>query len=413
MKPRTVLSLEQALALPYATMRFAQLGWRVIRIESTPTGRGRPGDPNRYVGTRFVDDDRRSYFIAPNVGKEAIALNLKHAQGRAVLHGLIERLDVDVFCCNTLPGRYRNLGIDHETLSALKPDLVWAGISALGPEYPDTPGYDPIIQAMAGVMDMTGDPAGPPMLCGLPVVDLKAGDDLYAGVLKALIERAETGRGSRIDVSMLQATASWLVTNLPLLDMEGEASQTRTGNAHPKFIPTNTYPTADGFLYLAIGNDRQWQRLTELPRFAAIAREDRATNDGRLADRQAIYAEIGTITATVKSADLAAELSAAGIPNAIANSVAMAARLEALAAHLARTVTPDGRAIRLPPPGTDAEDMSREMRFAPRYGEHTRAILAEAGYTVPEIAELFESHVVADTASMAGRETLGKGSREE
>ncbi|MDP6341904.1 MAG: CoA transferase, partial [Alphaproteobacteria bacterium] len=130
MKRRTVLSLEQALAMPYATLRFVQLGWRVIRIEATPAGGRLPGDPNRYIGGKVVDDDRRSYFIAPNVGKEAIALNLKEPAGRAVLHRLIQALEVDVFTCNTLPGRYEALGIDYDTLSGLRPELIWAGISA-------------------------------------------------------------------------------------------------------------------------------------------------------------------------------------------------------------------------------------------------------------------------------------------
>src|SRR3974390_813395 len=141
MRRPTVLSLEQALSLPSATLRFAQLGWRVIRIESTPSGEALPGDPNRYIGSRVVDDDRRSYFIAPNVGKEAIALNLKDARGQGVLRRLIRALDVDVFCCNTVPSRYRSLGIDYATLSADRPALIWAGISALGTEWPDTAGY--------------------------------------------------------------------------------------------------------------------------------------------------------------------------------------------------------------------------------------------------------------------------------
>lgn len=155
MKRRTILSMEQALSLPYATLRFAQLGWRVIRIESTPSGDGLPGDPNRYIGSTVADDDRRSYFIAPNVGKEAIALNLKEPQGQEVLRRLIRDLDVDVFCCNTVPRRYAQLGIDYETLRTAKSDLIWAGISAMGPDYPDAPGYDPVIQAMAGYMELT------------------------------------------------------------------------------------------------------------------------------------------------------------------------------------------------------------------------------------------------------------------
>ncbi|HNU12801.1 MAG TPA: CoA transferase, partial [Rubrivivax sp.] len=109
MKRRTVLSMEQALSLPYATLRFAQLGWRVIRLEATPSGQGLPGDPNRYIGSRLEGDpagDRRSYFVAPNVGKEAIALNLKGEEGRALLLRLLDALEVDVFCCNTVPSRY-------------------------------------------------------------------------------------------------------------------------------------------------------------------------------------------------------------------------------------------------------------------------------------------------------------------
>ena len=105
MKQRTVLSLEQALSMPYATLRFAQLGWRVIRIEATPAGNRLPGDPNRYIGARVVDDDRNSYFIAPNVGKEAIALDLKDPRGHELLLRIIKELKVDIFCCNTLPGR--------------------------------------------------------------------------------------------------------------------------------------------------------------------------------------------------------------------------------------------------------------------------------------------------------------------
>src|SRR3974390_948827 len=282
MKPRTVLSMEQALSLPSATLRFAQLGWRVIRIEATNVDKGLPGDPNRYIGSRVIDDDRRSYFIAPNVGKEAIALNLKQPRGQEILRRLITALNVDVFCCNTLPSRYASLGIDYKTLSAVKPDLIWAGISAMGPDYPDAPGYDPVIQAMCGYMEVTGDPDGTPTVMGLPIIDLKAGDEVYANVLLALLERETTGRGKAINISMLQAAASWLITVLPLIDFGCEPNEiTRAGNRHRKFIPTSVYPAADGFVYLAIGSDVQWKRLTDSPKFACIANSVRTTNEGR------------------------------------------------------------------------------------------------------------------------------------
>ena len=135
MKPRTVLSLEQALALPYGTLRLVQLGWRVIRLEATPRpGQKTPGDPNRYVGREAAGDDRRSYYLAPNVGKEAIAIDLKSADGRELLKRVVRELPVDVFCANTLPRRYEELGIDYETLSAANPKLIWIGVSAMGPD---------------------------------------------------------------------------------------------------------------------------------------------------------------------------------------------------------------------------------------------------------------------------------------
>ena len=202
MKQRTVLSMEQALSLPYATLRFAQLGWRVIRIEATPAAQGLPGDPNRYIGSRVADDDRRSYFIAPNVGKEAIALNLKDARGQALLRAADPR------------ARRRRVLLQHRALALRgarhrlrrrcapsKPDLIWAGISAMGPRYPEAPGYDPVIQAMAGYMEVTGDRNGPPTLTGMPVIDLKAGDEVYANVMLALLERARDRQAARRSTS--------------------------------------------------------------------------------------------------------------------------------------------------------------------------------------------------------------------
>jgi crotonobetainyl-CoA:carnitine CoA-transferase CaiB-like acyl-CoA transferase len=396
MRRCTVLSLEQALSLPYATLRFVQLGWRVIRIESTPSGDGLPGDPNRYIGRAAVDDDRRTYFVAPNVGKEAIALNLKDARGRATLYRLLRALDVDVFCCNVLPSRYQALGVDYETLAEIKHDLVWAGISALGPGYPDVPGYDPVLQAMAGIMEITGDPAGPPMVSGVPLVDLKAGDEVYANVLLALLERAESGRGKRIDVSMLQAAASWLITTLPLIDFDCEPSEiTRAGNEHRKFIPTNVYPTCDGFVYLAVGSDAQWKRLTDTAMFAGLATPARVTNAGRTADRSQLRTDVGAITRKHTTSDVGAALAAATIPWAAINDIRQVRELPALAQRFTTTRTPQGRTITMQPAAVSLPQTTREYAFAPKYGAHTRSVLAEAGFGDDEIAALAQAGVVA------------------
>ncbi len=397
MKQKTVLSLEQALSLPSATLRFAQLGWRVIRIEATPTGRGLPGDPNRYIGKHIIEDgdDRRSYFMAPNVGKETISLNLKDEKGRAILHQIIRELDVDIFCCNTLPGRYERMGIDYDTLSAIKPDLIWAGISAMGPEYPGVPGYDPAVQAMSGFMEVTGQEDGPPTLSGIPLIDLKAGDEVYAGVMLGLAERAETGRGKRIDISMLQAAASWLITTLPLLDFDCDTSEiTRCGNEHRKFIPTNAYPTKDGFVYLAIGNDVQWERMTKIPKFTSLANEVRKTNEGRHAERQSLYADIGALTSHYSTDELVEDFMAATIPHARINDIPAVAKLPAIASKLTTTQLPDGRTIHMQPMAVDVDGAVTELDFPPCYGEQTAKVLSEAGYSSQDCTALQESGVI-------------------
>ncbi|MEE9168406.1 MAG: CoA transferase [bacterium] len=190
MTSKTILSLEQALTLPYATQRFVHLGWRVIRIESAEGKEdGRGGDPNRYIGEETGFDDLHAYYIAPNIGKEAITLNLKKKEGQELLKRIIKELGVDVFLCNTLPKRYKQLGIDYDTLSKVKPDLIWCGISAFGPDYPERAGYDPALQAFLGYMFLTGEPDRDPMLCGLPIIDLKAGDEAFSQVLLALLDQ--------------------------------------------------------------------------------------------------------------------------------------------------------------------------------------------------------------------------------
>jgi crotonobetainyl-CoA:carnitine CoA-transferase CaiB-like acyl-CoA transferase len=399
MKQRTVLSMEQALSLPYATLRFAQLGWRVIRIEATPSGEGLRGDPNRYIGSRLTDehdDDRRSYFVAPNVGKQAIALNLKDPRGQALLARLIRELDVDVFCCNTVPSRYQGLGIDPAALRAVKPDLIWAGISAMGPRYPDAPGYDPVIQAMAGYMEVTGARDGPPMLTGIPVIDLKAGDEVYAGVMQALLERYETGVGAEIHVSMLQAAASWLITVLPLIDFGCQPDEiTRAGNEHRKFIPTNVYPTRDGYVFLAIGSDMQWRRFTAIPKFSRVANELRKTNEGRHKERAAIHADIAAVTIAHPADEILADLRGATIPATRIHDIRQVRELPQLHDKLTRTVMPDGGVVHMQPMAVDVVGTTGELAFAPKYGQHTRGVLVEAGLGDAEVQALYGAGVVA------------------
>jgi crotonobetainyl-CoA:carnitine CoA-transferase CaiB-like acyl-CoA transferase len=384
--------MEQALSLSYGTLRFAQLGWRVIRLEAAPRpGQKTPGDPNRYVGREAAGPDRRSYYLAPNVGKEAIALDLGREEGRDLLLRIVRDLPVDVFASNTLPGRYEKLGIDYERLRGANGKLIWLGVSAMGPAFPKTPGYDPALQAMLGCMSLTGDPGGPPTVMGIPLVDLRAGDEVFAQTMLALAEMAETGEGKRIDVSMARATAAWLHTTLPLLDLGADDIE-RSGNEHREFIPTNVYRTMDGWLYLAIGNDVQWSRLVSLDLFASLASPDRESNEGRRAARDALREEIGTICARVSTADLLGVLQPAGLVATPVNSIAGVRELPGVREHLTRTTLPDGREVRLPP--TAVETPVQEFSLSPRYGEHTRSVLGEIGLVDGQIDDLIDRGIV-------------------
>jgi crotonobetainyl-CoA:carnitine CoA-transferase CaiB-like acyl-CoA transferase len=399
MKKLTVLSLEQALSLSYATSRFVHLGWRVIRIEATPAGKRLPGDPNRYVGKEGHRPDQHSYFIGPNVGKETISLNLKDKRGQELLRRLITELPADVFASNTMPKRYQELGIDYETLSAVRPELIWVGLSAMGPEYPDAPGYDPAVQAATGYMDITGDPKGPPMLCGVPFVDLKAGDEVFANVCLALAEKAQTGRGQRIDVSMAQAAASWLVTTIPLLDLGYEPQEVRrSGNEHREFVPVNVYPTADGYIYIAIGNDVQWARLTSIDAFASLASAARDTNEGRRSQRESIHDDIGRVTRGFETAELVKLLGAKGLVAAPIHTIPQVLEYPPIRDRLLETRIADGKRVRLPPPSVEREHLAsigRRLPYAPTYGQDTDAVLAEAGLSSEEIGDLRSSGIVA------------------
>ncbi|HJO38204.1 MAG: CoA transferase [Vicinamibacterales bacterium] len=399
-KPQVVLSIEQALSMSYATQRFVQLGWRVIRIEATPrSGQRSKGDPNRYIGQPVAGADRHSYFVAPNVGKQALAIDLKQESGRALLHRLVRDLPVDIFCTNTLPARHAPLGFDYATLADIRPELIWCSISAMGLAHPDVPGYDPMMQALCGYMDITGHPDGPPLQCGPPLSDLKAGDETFAQVLLALLERAETGHGRPIDVSMAQGAVSWLQTFLPMLDMGSAADELRrAGNEHRQFIPVNAYPTRDGFVFIAVGSDAQWGRLVERPLFASLALPHLSTNEGRRAVKDELHRSIRAITSGRPTAEVAAALVAAAVPHAPITLIDEVMDLPCIVPALLETTAPDGRRVRLPPPAVSTrylEQQEGRLPFAPAYGEHTDTVLTEIGLEPDAIRQLRQDGVVA------------------
>jgi len=397
-KPKTILSLEQALALPYATQRFVQLGWRVIRIETPAENENsKSGDPNRYIGEDTGIDDLHSYYIPPNIGKEAITLNLKKKEGQDLLKKLIRELDVDVFLCNTLPLRYKQLGIDFESLREVKPDIIWCGISAMGPDYPDRAGYDPAMQAMLGYMFLTGEPDRDPMLCGLPLIDLKAGDEAFSQVLLALLEH--NTKGKKIDISMAQCAVSWLITALPQLQFVKNESEifTRSGNEHRSFIPCNCYPTIDSYVYLAIGNDSQWEKLTKIKGFEHLVKAERTTNQGRNNDKGNIYNDIRKGLKNYTTAEFVEVCSKSGLAVSPVNSTSDVAKLEFVKQNMLKTQLPSGKNVSLFPAPVSSSFLTKvdyTLSCAPRLGEHNAKVYAEVGFSSEEIKNLINNKII-------------------
>ena len=383
----TVLSLEQATTLPFLTYRLACDGARVIRVENAE----RP-DPNRFVGKDVLGEPAmRSYFLPNNCGKEAITLNLGDPDGQALLRELIVKLRVDVFACNQRPRSYARLGIEPERLRATKPALIWLGITGFGADH-DEAAYDPVLQARAGFMELTGHAEGSPLVFGLPMVDLGAAEHGYSEVVKALYRRATTGEGARIDVSMLRSAVSWMVAPISLSASLGERV-TRKGNRHQFFAPVAVHRTRDGHVFLAVGNDQQWAALTALPRFAGLGRPEYVANAGRIADVARLDQELAACFAELGSEEALESLRRAGVPVSRVNTLADVVADPLVADRLVEVTDPRS-ALRLVLPAPPFGDPPA-LSFPPRLGEHNEKIYIEALGLAPErLAELRRRRIV-------------------
>ena len=384
----TVLSLEQATVLPYLTYRLAQDGVRVIRLEHPKFC-----DPNRMIGHPFVEGEDRmcSYFFALNCGKEAVTLNLKDPRAQELLKRMIVELDVDVFATNQLPKNYAPLGVDYETLSALKPDLIWLGVTGFGPDSNEA-AYDPILQARGGLMDLTGEAGGDPQVVGIPLPDMGTSEHSYGQLMKALYKRALTGEGSRIDMAMIDSTTSWLTQPVTMARTFGRP-MTRRGNTHEFFGPVSVFSTNDGFVYIALGNDVQWQRLLALPGFEGLADPAYETNSGRIADMAMLNKKLAGVTAGLATEDLLATFREATIPIARVQGIDEVCEDPAIAPKLLRSVDPvTGFEVTLAPPPIMTEYLEargRTMPFPPRLGEHNASVLGgELGLSHDELSAL-------------------------
>jgi len=364
----TILSLEQATVLPYLTLRLAEEGATVIRLEHPVYG-----DPNRRIGEDVLKEDRMfSYFLSINAGKKALTLDLAASEGQKILKELILALRVDIFATNQLPRNYSKLGIDYEMLKQIKHDIIWLGMTGFGPTSNEA-AYDPVLQARGGLMELTGEKGGSPQVMGIPLPDMGASEHGYGLLMKALYKRAVTGQGSRIDLSMFESTVSWL-TQAITHTVSFKKKVTRRGNTHEFFAPVSVYETKNGYVYIALGNDRQWETLTKIPGFESLSKKEYERNAGRIADVDHINQAINAITKRFATDQLMDIFNKATIPISKVNSIEEVAEDPFVKPNLIRSRDPrTGLEITIAPPPVNTsflKSVNRMLDFPPRFGEH-------------------------------------------
>jgi crotonobetainyl-CoA:carnitine CoA-transferase CaiB-like acyl-CoA transferase len=370
-----ILSLEQATVLPYLTYRLAMDGAEVIRIEHPVYG-----DPNRFVGENRLGEERmNSYYLCINAGKKAITLNLAEKEGQELLARLIKELDVDVFATNQLPRNYQKLGIDYERLRSIKEDIIWLGVTGFGPDSNEA-AYDPILQARGGLMELTGEPTGSPQVLGIPLPDMGASEHGYGLIMKALFTRAATGKGSRIDLSMFESTVSWLTVPITLTGSFGQRI-TRRGNTHEFFAPVSVFQTRDGFVYIAVGNDRQWASLTELEPFRGLRDPAYERNEGRIKDVENLNRRLSDVFKELKTEEVLRMFKSITVPASKIQSIQEVLEDPLVSSRLLRAKDPrTGIEIILAPAPYRTDFLCERggiLSFPPRFGEHNELYFGE------------------------------------
>jgi crotonobetainyl-CoA:carnitine CoA-transferase CaiB-like acyl-CoA transferase len=389
----TILSLEQATVLPYLTFRLAQDGMQVYRLEHPVYG-----DPNRLIGENVLNEDRmNAYFLCINAGKKALSLDLADPEGQKIFHGLIKKLKVDLFATNQLPRNYKKLGIDYETMKALKPDILWLGLTGFGPDSNEA-AYDPILQARSGLMEVTGEAKGDPEVIGIPLPDMGTSVHGYGEVMKALFKRQATGEGSCINISMFESSVSWLTVPITMT-ATFKKKITRRGNTHEFFCPVSVYKTKDGFAYVAVGNDRQWKSLVGEDMFKSLDKPEYEKNAGRIKDVENLNKAISAITQKHTTDELIALFNRITLPISKIKTIPEVVVDPLVERRLVYSTDPKtGMKLTLAPPPIMTpylEEIHRQMSFPPRFGEQNQEIYGKLlGYSDADLARLREKKVI-------------------
>ena len=388
----TVLDLSRVLSGPFATMTLADLGADVVKIEQPGTG-----DDTRQWGPPFQGEEA-AYFLAVNRNKRSLAVDLKSADGLALVRDLARRADVVVE--NFRPGTAARLGLGYDDLAAENPGLVYASISGYGQTGPDShrAGYDAIAQARSGIMSVTGEADGPPVRVGVSSADLVAGMWAVIGILAALRERDRSGQGQWVDISLLDGSVSWLTYVASGYFATGTRPP-RYGSAHPTIAPYQGFATKDGDLMLAVGNDAIWRRFASVAGRADLLEDPRfTTNPLRVEHRDELLPLVADAMAARTSVEWVEVLDAAGVPVGPIQTVdevvtdpqvlarGMIGEVKHPTAGTVRTIGCPVRLTATPP----------QVRTAPPLlGQHTDDVLAELGVDQERLAALRASGAVA------------------
>jgi formyl-CoA transferase/CoA:oxalate CoA-transferase len=390
-----VLDLSHFIAGPFGTQYLADLGADVIKIEQ-PEG----GDLGRGAGTDFVEGESVQFWSV-NKNKRSVVLDLKSDRGRELFYRLVEQADV-VFD-NFRPGVLERLRIDYDTLATINPRLVSTSVSAYGQDgpYRDQPGYDLVVQALSGIMSLTGEPDGNPVRAGVPIGDLVGGLTGALGTLAALVARGQTGRGQRVDVALLDSQVALLMYWAAIFFATGEIPE-RVGSGHPSIVPYGVFPTKDSFIVLAIFGDRFFELLCETLGLDDLAADERlTTNPGRVERRDLVVSRVSEAFAERTTAEWLDTLRAAGIPAAPLNDLAQALSHPQIAARemVVGYEHPLAGPIRLVGNPVKTVDRRREQLAPPLFGEHTREVLGELlGLGDAELDALWDEGITRPTA---------------
>ena len=385
----TVVSIEQAVAAPFATRHLADLGARVIKVE-------RPGGGDFERAYDHAVGGLSSYFVWLNRSKESLTLDLKRAAARDVLGRLLQR--ADVFVQNLAPGAAERLGVGSETLRARHPRLIVCAVTGYGSTgpYATKRAYDMLIQAEAGLTSITGTPDTPSRV-GISVADIAAGMYAYSGVLTALLARATSGEGATLEVSLFDALGEWMGAPA-YYTAYGGSEPPRSGAAHATIAPYEPFVSQDGVeIYLAIQNSREWTRLCEqVLRRPDLAADPRfASNAARVEHRAALHGIVENLFAELTAPDVLDRLERAEIACARRNSVAgFVDHPQLRERDCWRTIdSPAGRLRALRPP-VRMNGVDPFMGAVPSLGQHTRQILEELGYDAGTISDWSMEQVI-------------------